>query len=107
MSLMSRLKKGMTIWKGEGTGQPSAGLPTGAAQKRGSLASSYLPQEPRMRPQGAAGKRDLGRAGQPPRFMAFMLLSIHCGGKCRKHKERRHKLGPDCFFPGPSDPCAG
>ena len=50
MSLMSRLKKGMTIWKGEGAGQPLAGLPIVAAQERGSCVSSPLPQGPQIAP---------------------------------------------------------
>lgn len=37
MSLMSRLKKGMTIWKGEGTDQPSV--------SRGQTVSSQAPSD--------------------------------------------------------------
>ena len=104
MSLMSRLKKGMTIWKGEGAGQSSAGLSTGAAQGRGSRVSSPLPQG-QIPP--CRGQKRLPGPGCPVSGIHGLKTTQYAPwGRATRKPQRRHKLEPDYFSQAPSDPSA-
>lgn len=85
---------------------PHLASPQWLPRREAALPAATCPRDLRYntRMQKVGETSHLGKAGQPQGFMGHRLCSTYHGEQCGNHKERRHKLGPDHFFPGPTRP---